>query len=168
MKKIKLFKLICVFTVIFLDIIVIILIKCSDKLFASNNILVLLIGCIIYGIPVFFIMGIFIYIYFKIDKSICFVYKDPSKGKKFENIEIFTSLPPHAAMYARGTTTPFNHYEIISFLLAIILLIASIITKFQYIWLLKSFMVVLLIFYFYCTIVFLQIGGLFMLNFLNG
>jgi hypothetical protein len=151
MKKIKLFKLICVFTVIFLDIIVIILIKCSDKLFASNNILVLLIGCIIYGIPVFFIWGMYTYVYFKISKSKFFIYKDPSKGKKFENIAIFTSISLHSSMYARGTR-PSNHYRTISLLLSIILLIVSIITKCQYIWLLKSFTVVSLILYVNLTI----------------
>jgi hypothetical protein len=88
------------------------------------------------------------------------------KTRKYLIFRIYCDGFFHARQ--RNNTPPHNPYRTISFLLAIILLIVSIITKFQYIWLFKSFMVVLLIFYFYCTIVFLQIGRLFMLNFLNG
>ncbi|MGI3136018.1 MAG: hypothetical protein ACN23H_00310 [Candidatus Phytoplasma vitis] len=150
MKKIKLFKLICFFTVIILDIIVTynFLIKNPKDKFVDNDFLNLILECIIYGIFSFFSLGMFFYILFKITKGPRFIYKDPSKGKKFENIQVSESLWSY---YFPRKIIPYNNrYIIISFLLAIIFLIVSIITKLQYIWLNGLFISSIVILFILC------------------
>ncbi|MGI3136413.1 MAG: hypothetical protein ACN23H_02430 [Candidatus Phytoplasma vitis] len=155
--KVKLSSLLILFfTIISLDIIVIIFIKDpkgTPFVFVNNNILNCFLEGIFYGIFVFFIRSIYAYIFFKITKGPRFIYKYPIKEKEFEYYPFSQSIVMDSSIYARQTTSSHNLYKTISGLLAIILLIVSIITKFQYIQLFKSFMVVAFISYIYFTIV---------------